>query len=165
LLQATALLRAFAGRTASGRFYFPNAEGSLGQAALRSPTVFNFFEPDYVLPGPLAAAGLHAPEYQILTDTTAITIPNQLRNFIHTGAKPAENTFVLKLDPLVALAKTPAELVAYLNLVFCAEEMPPKAVAIVAETLEHLPPGASDLERARTALDLVVTSPEAATQR
>jgi uncharacterized protein (DUF1800 family) len=165
LLQATALLRAFDARSASGRYYLPNPEGTLGQAALRSPTVFNFFEPDYVLPGPLAAAGLHAPEYQIFTDTTAISIPNQLRNFIHTPAKPADNALVPKLDPLLALAKSPGELIDYLDLVFCAGGMSEKSRAIALDTLAHFPPGTSDLERVRAALDLVVTSPEAAIQR
>jgi len=165
LLLATALLRAFDAASASGRTHFPNPEGSLGEAALRSPTVFNFFEPNYVLPGPLAAAGLYAPEYQILTDTTAISIPNQLRNFIHTPAKPNENALVLKLDSLVALAQKPDELVDYLDLVFCANALPGQAHAVITDMLAHLPPATSDLERARTALDLVITSPEAAVQR
>jgi len=165
LLLATALLRAFDATSSSGRYHFPNPEGSLGEAALRSPTVFNFYEPYYVLPGPLAAAGLYAPEYQILTDTTAISIPNQLRNFIHTPPKPNENALVLKLDPLVAFAQKPSELIDYLDLVFCAGSLPPKARAIITDTFSHLPPTTSDLERARTALDLVVTSPEAAVQR
>ena len=46
----------------------------MAQAALRAPTVFNFYEPNYVLPGSIAEAGLYAPEYQILTDTTALTV-------------------------------------------------------------------------------------------
>ncbi len=165
ILQATALLRAFDATSANGRYYLSNTEGSLGQAALHSPTVFNFFEPDYVLPGPLAAAGLHAPEYQLFTDTTAITIPNQLRNFINTGAKPGENVFVLKLDPLIALVPTPDALVDYLNLVFCSGGLSAKSRAVVLDTLAHLPPATTPLERARAALELIVTSPEAAIQR
>ncbi len=165
LLQATALLRAFKASAANGRYPLQNPEGSLGQAPLRSPTVFNFFEPDYVLPGPLAAAGLHAPEYQIFTDTTAISIPNQLRNFIYTSAKPNDAALVLKLDPLIALAKTPDELIAYLDLVFCAGAMSEKTRAVVIDTLNKLPPTTSDLDRARSALELVVTSCEAAVQR
>jgi hypothetical protein len=136
-LQATALLRAFEATSSSGRYHFPNPEGSLGEAALRSPTVFNFFEPNYVLPGPLAAAGLYAPEYQILTDTTAISIPNQLRNFIHTPPKPNENALVLKLAPLVALAQTPDDLIDYLDLVFCAGAPPPSRPRTVITETTH----------------------------
>jgi uncharacterized protein (DUF1800 family) len=139
LLQASALLRAFDATSSSGRYNFANAEGTLGEAALHSPTVFNFYEPNYVLPGPLAAAGLYAPEYQILTDTTAISIPNQLRNFIHTPVKPNENALVLKLDPLVSLAQKPDDLIDYLNLVFCAGALPAQAHAVIADALNHLP--------------------------
>jgi uncharacterized protein (DUF1800 family) len=165
LLQATALLRAFDATSPSGRYNFPNPEGALGEAVLRSPTVFNFFEPNYVLPGPLAAAGLYAPEYQIFTATTAISIPNQLRNFIHTPAKPGENTLVLKLDPLIPLADCHGDLIDYLDLVFCAGALPGPARAVVADALSRLPPATTDLERVRTALELVVTSPMAAVQR
>ena len=72
-LMTTAVLRATGGTSNSGRINIPNPEGSLNQAALRSPTVFNFYEPNFVLPGAVAEAGLYAPEYQILNDTTAIT--------------------------------------------------------------------------------------------
>jgi uncharacterized protein (DUF1800 family) len=165
LLQTTALLRAFRATSANGRYHFPNPESTLGQAALRSPTVFNFFEPNYVVPGPLAAAGLFAPEYQIFTDTTAITIPNQLRTFIHSPAKPGPSALVLDLDPLTALVETPEKLVGQLNLVFCAGHLPEKARATILASLAALPPNTSALERVRHALDLVVTSPEAAIQR
>jgi uncharacterized protein (DUF1800 family) len=165
LLRMTALLRAFHGASASGRYAIFNPERTLGQAALRSPTVFNFFEPDYVLPGELAAAGLRAPEYQILTATTAITIPNQLHTTIYTPAQPKENVITLKLDPLLPLAKTPGPLLDELDLLFCAGALGDKARERITAALEKLPAAASDLDRVRCALDLVVTSPEAAIQK
>jgi len=42
---------------------------SLSQTPLRSPTVFNFFYPNYQFPGTLAAAGLTTPEFQLTSDT------------------------------------------------------------------------------------------------
>jgi hypothetical protein len=127
--------------------------------------VFNFFEPDYVVPGTLAAAGLHAPDYQILTDTTAITVPNFLFNYIYTAAQPKDDQLTLKLDPLLPLAKTPGPLLDYLDLVFCGGSMPQKSRDDITAALAALPPAASDLERARLALHLTVISPEAAIQR
>ena len=79
------LFRALGGGSNRGRFNIANAEGSLAQASLRSPTVFNFFEPAFIYPGLLGSAGLVAPEYQILTDTTAITIPNFYYGYIDNG--------------------------------------------------------------------------------
>jgi uncharacterized protein (DUF1800 family) len=165
LLRVTALLRAFDAASATGRFNYTNPENALGQAALRSPTVFNFFEPSYVLPGPLAAAGLFAPECQILNQSTAISIPNQLRNFIYANAKPGDSALALKLDPLLPLAQSPDDLVNYFNLVFCAGTLTDHSRGIVVDALMRQPSGSSDLDRVRTALDLVITSPMAAVQR
>lgn len=68
-------------------------QGSLAQAALRSPTVFNFYHSDYVLPGALAAAGLVVPEFEITDDNYAISVPNFLRTWVNatvpTGTPPA----------------------------------------------------------------------------
>ncbi len=72
---------------------------------------------------------------------------------------------MLKLDPLTALVKTPDELLAYLDLVFCSGAMSEKTRTVVTDTLNKLPPNTSDLDRARSALELVVTSYEAAVQR
>jgi uncharacterized protein (DUF1800 family) len=165
LLRVTALFRAFDAAAKSGRYHFPNPEGPLAQAALRSPTVFNFFEPDFVLPGTLAAAGLHAPDYQILTDTTAITVPNLLYGYIYTPAQPKDEQLVLKLDPLLPLAKTPEPLLDYLNLVFCAGSLPAKSREEITAALNALmPANTSDLDRVRLALHLTIISPEAAIQ-
>jgi hypothetical protein len=54
---------------------------ALAQTPLESPTVFNFFLPDYRFPGILASAGLTTPEFQLTSDTTAIL---QL-NFLQAG--------------------------------------------------------------------------------
>ena len=45
------------------------SSASLLQSPLRSPTVFNFFYPDYRFPGVLASAGMTTPEFQLSTDT------------------------------------------------------------------------------------------------
>ena len=70
-----------------------------------------------------------------------------------------------KLDPLVELATCPDELIDYLDLVFCAGALPDAARAVIADTVVRLPSSTTDLERARTALELVVTSPMASVQR
>lgn len=56
-------------------------ETDLSQTAMRSPTVFNFFEPDYRFPGILAQAGLITPEFQLTSDTTVM----RQANFIYNG--------------------------------------------------------------------------------
>jgi hypothetical protein len=45
-----------------------SSSSSLLQSPLRSPTVFNFFYPDYRFPGVLASAGMTTPEFQLTSD-------------------------------------------------------------------------------------------------
>jgi hypothetical protein len=170
LLRATAFLRAFGASSDSGRFNI-DAYPALVQAPLRAPTVFNFFPADYARPGALAAAGLYTPEFQIMTDTTGITMPN-FYNFYIYNPKPAlpspDNAEAIYLQPdsLLPLARTPQALVDQLNLLFCAGTMSPATNDRLVAALNALPAAsaADDLERVRAAIYLVVTSPDGAIQ-
>jgi hypothetical protein len=159
-----------------------NAEGTLAQAALRAPTVFNFFEPNFVHPGDLAAAGLVAPEYQLLTDTTAISTPNQLWNFIYatrsampgttTTLNPAEGTVAVLIDSnILAMARTPQALVDYANLVLAAGALPKAVTDRFVAAISAMPNstatalGATDIERVRSAIYLTVSVPQGAVQK
>ncbi|MDB6172106.1 MAG: hypothetical protein JWL59_1417 [Chthoniobacteraceae bacterium] len=55
-----------------------NTDSEIAQTPLRSPTVFNFFVPDYQFPGMLATAGLVTPEFQLTSDTTVMRHSNYL---------------------------------------------------------------------------------------
>lgn len=63
-------------------------DGSLTQTPLRSPTVFNFFFPDFTFPGALASAGLATPEFQLTSDTS---VALQM-NFMQGGLLVNANT-------------------------------------------------------------------------
>jgi hypothetical protein len=62
-------------------FEMGSTDVDLGQTPLNSPTVFNFFFPDYKFAGALAAAGLTTPEFQLTHDTS---VANQ-NNFLAGG--------------------------------------------------------------------------------
>jgi uncharacterized protein (DUF1800 family) len=68
-------------------------DGDLQQTPLNSPTVFNFFEPDFRFGGSLADAGLNTPEFQLTSETNVITQANFIYNGIYAGnyagTKPA----------------------------------------------------------------------------
>jgi uncharacterized protein (DUF1800 family) len=61
----------------------------LEQTPLNSPTVFNFFLPDYKYPGSLASQGITTPEFQLTAETTAIRQSNYLYNGVFN---PSGNT-------------------------------------------------------------------------
>jgi uncharacterized protein (DUF1800 family) len=167
LLRATALFRALGGGSNRGRFNIANAEGSLAQASLRSPTVFNFFEPAFIYPGLLGSAGLVAPEYQILTDTTAITIPNFYYTYIYTtrNTDPASQTIGLTLDPFLSLARTPGPLLDQLDPLLAGGTLPAAARDRIISALNSVPASTSDLERVRAAVYLIMSTAGGAVQK
>ncbi len=57
----------------------------MGQRQMSSPSVFNFFLPDYVATGEMADADLAGPEFQILTATTAMSTQNIYGNALMWG--------------------------------------------------------------------------------
>ena len=69
LLRYTEWARAFTAQSRNGGYWLGSTEDpiyGLGEMSLRSPTVFNWFAPDYVPPATsIAAAGLLAPELQM----------------------------------------------------------------------------------------------------
>lgn len=81
--------RAFNARSQSGSWVVWNLEDpltGLGQNPMRSPSVFNFFRPNYTPPStPIAAAGLTAPEMQITNDTAVIGYLNFIWMVIPRG--------------------------------------------------------------------------------
>ncbi|MEO5957797.1 MAG: DUF1800 family protein, partial [Opitutaceae bacterium] len=175
LLRATALLRAFDGSSNTGRVqYFVNIgtiESTLGQTPLHAPTVFNFFEPDFIQPGALANAGLFAPEYQILTDTAAISLPNQLWNWTYanrSATNPADTNLGFNFSSsLLALARTPQALVDQVNLVLAGGGLPRTITDRFVTAIAALPnnTAATDLERVRSAIYLTVSVPQGAIQK
>jgi hypothetical protein len=153
------LLRAFNATSPSGKYSVRNAYANLDEEAMHSPTVFNFFEPDYAAPGAIAAAGLKSPEFEITTDTTVIMASNYLRTAIYTGLGPSSDRITLNLSGEQTRASDPAGLVDHLNSVLMAGGMSSNMRNIVINAVTQIP-STNTLERVRTAIYLVVNSPE-----
>jgi uncharacterized protein (DUF1800 family) len=165
LLRVTGIFRAFNAASAEGRFPIFDPEVSMDQAALRSPTVFNFFLPGYVQPGTLAAAGLLAPEFQITTASTAVSVPNYIYSSVYTPAAPSASTVVLDLSSLTASASNPADMVSTLSQLLCSNEMSVQTQQLITAELKSLPSSTPPTALAQAALYLTATSQDAAIQR
>jgi len=160
IIRLANLFRAFNASAASGRFVVSSPSFNFGQAALFSPTVFNFFTPDYSQPGPIQQAGLFAPEFQITTDSTVITSANSMRSAVYQQPDPNNpDAIVLDLSSLTNLASNPGSLVGLLNNLLMEGAMSSNTRSIVVKTVGKIP-AANTLERAQTAVHLLVTSPE-----
>jgi hypothetical protein len=126
--------------------------------------VFNFFSPDYQAPGPIAAAGLKSPELEIVTETTAVSTANYLRNAINGPFGPSSARITLNLTNEQTLAADPAKLVERLDTLLMASSMSPGMRNILVNAINQIP-ASNPTERVRTALYLVVNSPEFAVEK
>jgi uncharacterized protein (DUF1800 family) len=168
-LRVTALLRAFR-HIVSGTFLPYDlagavTENTLGQYPLSSPSVFNFYLPDYEPPGAIGDAGLVGPEFQILNSVFGITTPNNLYNLIHNASV---GSFSLDLAPQAALTDNPAALVDNIDLLLTHGTLSAgtreKVIAAVNGVTTALVPSGSTLAltKARVAAYLVAISPDCA---
>ncbi|MEE9321241.1 MAG: DUF1800 domain-containing protein [Granulosicoccus sp.] len=78
LLRLTQLWRAFEPESIHNEFDYAWADNELAQAPLASASVFNFFRPDFSQPGEIYDQGLSSPEFQIMDETSIITITSRL---------------------------------------------------------------------------------------
>ena len=89
VLRVAHWMRSFNARSATGAFLLGTTDDpatSLGQSPMRSPSVFNFYRPGYVPPNtPIAAAGLVAPELQIVHETSVVGYANFMRSAVQSG--------------------------------------------------------------------------------
>ncbi len=169
LLRITQLWRALNARSVDGRIREGWTDQWLAQAPMRSPTVFNFYLPSYQLPGPLATAGLYAPEFQITTDTFITRYVNEFDTKTrwayvgNTNINPAEWDPV-KVDyaEILPAASNATNLVELYNLLFMQGRMSPAMKTILINHVNDMPSAnATQLrERASDALWLLMTSAE-----
>ncbi|MBK8092289.1 MAG: DUF1800 family protein [Verrucomicrobiaceae bacterium] len=74
------------------RFRIDSLRSNLGQSPLDAPTVFNWFYPDFTVPGKLAQAGLFAPEMQTATEAAEVSKINHLYNYTWMTLGPMSST-------------------------------------------------------------------------
>lgn len=160
LIRLANLYRAFNGTAASGKFVVSGSTFNFGETPLYAESVFNFFSPFYSPAGTIQNSHLAAPEFQITTDTTVITSANKMRTAVYQ--QPSQNNpdvIVLDLSAPTALASNPGALVDSLNNLLMCGEMSANTRNIVVNAVTQIS-AANALERAQTAVHLLVTSPE-----
>ncbi len=160
ILRLTSLFRLLPVSAEDGRLDIRGMESLLAQETLRAPSVFNYYEPDFTRPGPLAAAGLYAPEFQILTDTTAITAASMYYNHIY-GTPGGVS---MRFDPIIDMAGQRDELIATLNLYLAANQFSESTVQKLQAAYDALLANTSNINRVRAMVHLAVTVPDAAVQ-
>jgi len=182
LLRMTAVLRATGARSVSGQFVLGATDdpgNSLGQSALRAPTVFNFYRASYVPPNTeLAARGLVAPELEIVDEVSVAGWINTVKSAIESGIGGTAPGFTGRdIQPdyteLISLASDPGALVDRLVVLLAPNQVPSElrnriraevaSVAIPSSTPTAI--ATARRNRVNLALLLLSASPEFLVQR
>ena len=190
VLKFTSLMRAFDVRadqplTEDGavvketvRFFWPGYD--YGQRAYGSPSVFNFYRPDYSPANAFGNGDIAAPEFQILTEKNITAASNwggsiifNSYDFLREGCE--ENlTFesgvgclFARFEDEIEIARDAGELLSHLDMLMLGGQMSSGMRDVL---LEHIEPFNADLEQERLyrvaeATYLIWMSPEFAVQR
>ncbi|GAB5558608.1 MAG: hypothetical protein SynsKO_02550 [Synoicihabitans sp.] len=169
MLRISGLLRAFDVQVQDGGLQYHESDYEIEQAPLAARSVFNFFRPDYVPIGRLAASGLVAPELQITNDTTAITVPNRIAAYafsnVLTPAERAEESLpVLDISRLTPLWGEPNQIIDELNLMLCAGTLSDSAKTRLRDVAQQMGAQTDATGGISSLIFLVATSPFAAVQ-
>ena len=175
--------RAFKAKSYTGWWLIgdTSAPDALRQAALNSPTVFNFWRPGYSPPGTaLAAQGLVAPEFQVVDEVSVAGYLNVMLDAIGTGIGPhPTNTTVGDVFSTyateVAIARDSGKLADRVNLLLLYGQMSSSlrtriinavnAIVIPAPPATTAQVNAALTNRAELAVFMATASPEYLAQR
>lgn len=145
--------------------------GSFGQAPLESPTVFNFYLPDYQQPGVFADNGLYSPELQITNESTTYTTADTYYGFTAKAylgmPSPPTDRPLIDLSSLTANANDPAAMVATIDADLFYGSMS-TAMQSALTTMLTSQAGVNNMtpqEEAWSAIYVAMLSPEFAAQR
>jgi uncharacterized protein (DUF1800 family) len=166
LLKLTALWRYYGAAAHTGIYALGNMTASYGQSPLDSPSVFNFYLPDYYPPGELADAGLFGPEFQISGESNVVATANDLTNRANTyqgRSSNNHNTIAIDISSLVALAATPSLLVSRLNHDLMYGSMSAGMNATLTNMVTNV--SIDPTTRVTSALQVLLASPEFSIQK
>ena len=136
---------------------------AMGQDLFRSPSVFNFYPPDFVVAGD----SMLGPEFAIYSTSTALARTNfayqVLYKTMSTNANRPTGTWI-DLTALTSMASNPAGLADALNHMLLHGRMSAAMRATIVSSVTALP-ASNALARLRNAIYLVVTSPQYLVER
>ena len=127
-----------------------NYSSPLGEQPMRSPSVFNYYEPQYVVPG----TSLNAPEFG-LENTASVNQRLSLANYLSSGKLNGFSTDLSKTSSLGVIAASPGNLADTLGVLFMHGQMPSDMRTVIVNAITPL----TDYgQRVRVAVYLILSS-------
>ncbi len=144
-----------------------NYLGEMDQTPFGAPTVFNFYQFDYQLPGERPEP-VFAPEFGIFSSITALRRANFINTIVFNRIPPLPPDrpagTQIDLSPLVKLAGDPAALVAELDTLMMHGAMSQDMRDIITNVVSGIPEKEPE-RRAKSAVYLVATSSQYQVER
>ncbi|TGV00284.1 DUF1800 domain-containing protein [Flavivirga rizhaonensis] len=150
-----------------GRSFFR----ATGQLPLGSPSVFNFYLPEYVPNSEFADANLKGPEFEIHTSAASLAYLNEVNSWTNTNYFSMLSTrnldledTPLNLEKLKYYAQDGEVLVNMLDKLFTRGQLSNETKQIIVDAIEPLEGGNENIDymhlRVRMGLFLILTSPD-----
>ncbi|MFZ4071428.1 MAG: DUF1800 domain-containing protein [Caulobacterales bacterium] len=177
VIRLTHWMRAYGATSVSGNWLIGSTSSnqSLGQSPLAAPSVFNFWRPGFVPPATtqVGQRGFNAPEFQIVDEVSTAGYINTINGAITNGIGTGNDVRAAYTAEL-AIADGADALVERLNRVLLAGQISTTLRARVLEAVNSIAIPATGaqaqidaarLNRVRTAILLIVASPDYLVQR
>ena len=177
LLRYTEWARAFTAQSRTGSYDIGSAEDAIygyNEMWLRSPTVFNWFAPNYTPPNTsISSAGLNAPEMEIVNVSSVVGYINYMQDSVGANATSGPDLFSSYATEM-SLASTPDQLLDRINLLLMAGQMNSTLYNQILSAVNSIPiPTGGDqnainaalLSRVQASVYLTVASPDFAAQQ
>jgi len=168
LLKVTQLWRAFEPSYIHNDFNYAWVMNELKQAPLGSPSVFNFFRPDFSQPGNIRERGMLSPEFEILDESSIITITSRLlsnsvwsHNYKVAGD---EHRIAINIDHEMDLESDREALLDHLDMLLLGGRMSNELRSAVSQLMDARNYSNAASQRIAEAIFLIISSPEAAVQ-
>ncbi len=166
LLRVTNIWRAFKPKEVPKGFNYGWVHNELRQSPINSPTVFNFFRPDFRQAGTLNMQDLATPELQIIDESGVITLTNRLvANTIWSHnymSDPSSDSIAINIDHEMQLEPDPNQLVNHLDRLLLGGTMSDGLRELTLELINNTNRASNKVV---DAIFLIASSPEAAIQR
>ena len=168
LLRVSQLWRAFEPDFIHPEFNYGWVGNELQQAPLASPSVFNFFSPEFSQPGKILDNGLVSPEFEILDESSMISMTSRLlanslwaHNYKVASNK---NRIAINIDREMELEGDREALLDHLDLLLLGGTMSADLRQEVNRLMDSRDYNNAASQRVAEAIFLIVSSPESAIQ-
>ena len=153
ILYIANLLRAFGAATDGAGPV--NYASNLSEPPLRAPSVFNFFPPDYLIPG----TALLGPEFNLQTTGTALARINFAYSFVYGSIGGGTTVDFSPYATIAAGTNGANQLVSSLNTLLLHGTLSSSSSASILAAVNAVPSGATQsLNQAKTAIYLILSS-------